>query len=60
VGFYYQTLDGSETGVWDQKQRAWMDASKAASGVRLGIRMANKQTAPDLLRLPLPTAEAVQ
>jgi hypothetical protein len=60
VGFYYQTLDGSETGVWDQKNRAWMDASDTASGVRLGIRMANKQTAPDLLRLPLPTAEAAQ
>ena len=60
VGFYYQTLDGSETGVWDQKQRAWSDASKSTSGVRLGIRMANKQTAPDLLRLPLPAAEAAQ
>jgi hypothetical protein len=60
VGFYYQTLDGSETGAWDQKQGAWMDASKSASGVRLGIRMARKQTAPDLLRLPLPTAEAAQ
>ncbi len=60
VGFYYQTLDGSETGVWDHKQRAWSDASKSKSGVRLGIRMANKQTAPDLLRLPLPTAEAAQ
>jgi len=60
VGFYYQTLDGSETGVWDQKNRAWMDASKTMGGVRLGIRMANKQTAPDLLRLPLPTAEAAQ
>jgi hypothetical protein len=60
VGFYYQTLDGTETGAWDQKQRAWVDASNSASGVRLGIRMANKQTAPDLLRLPLPTAEAAQ
>ncbi len=60
VGFYYQTLDGSETGVWDHKQQAWVDASKATSGVRLGIRMANKQTAPDLLRLPLPAAEAAQ
>jgi hypothetical protein len=60
VGFYYQTLDGSETGAWNQKQRAWTDASKSASGVRLGIRMARKQTAPDLLRLPLPTAEAAQ
>ena len=60
VGFYYQTLDGSETGVWDQKQRAWADASDATTGVRLGIRMARKQTAPDLLRLPVPAAEAVR
>ncbi len=60
VGFLYQTLDGSETGVWDQKKRAWTDAADSASAVRLGIRMARKQTAPDLLRLPLPTAEAAQ
>ncbi len=60
VGFYSQTLDGSETGVWDQKKKVWTDASKSGSGVRLGIRMAKKQTAPDLLRLPLPTAEAAQ
>jgi hypothetical protein len=60
VGFLYQTLDGSETGVWDQKRRAWIDAADSASAVRLGIRMARKQTAPDLLRLPLPTAEAAQ
>ena len=60
VTFLYQTLDGSETGVWDQKNRAWMDAADSASAVRLGIRMARKQTAPDLLRLPLPTAEVAQ
>jgi len=60
VSFLYQTLDGSETGVWDQKKRAWMDAADSASAVRLGLRMARKQTAPDLLRLPLPTAEAAQ
>jgi hypothetical protein len=60
VAFLYQTLDGSETGVWDQEKRAWTDAAASASAVRMGIRMANKQTAPDLLRLPLPTAEAAQ
>jgi len=60
VGFLYQTLDGTETGVWDQKQRAWVDASGSAAAVRLGLRMARKQTAPDLLRLPMPTAEAAQ
>ena len=60
VAFLYQTLDGSETGVWDQKNRAWLDAANSASAVRLGLRMARKQTAPDLLKLPLPTAEAAQ
>ena len=60
VAFLYQTLDGSETGVWDQKKEAWLDASEYASATRLGIRMARKQVAPDLLRLPLPTAEAAQ
>ncbi len=60
VGFYYQTLDGTDTGVWDQKNRAWTDATRAANDVKLGIRMAKKQTAPDLLRLPLPAAEAVR
>ena len=60
VAFLYQTLDGSETGVWNQKKRAWTDAGGYASAVRLGLRMARKQTAPDLLKLPLPTAEAAQ
>jgi len=60
VAFLYQTLDGTETGVWDQKNRQWLDAANSASAVRLGLRMARKQTAPDLLKLPLPTAEAAQ
>jgi len=60
VAFLYQTFDGTETGVWDQKNRQWIDASDSAAAVRLGLRMARKQTAPDLLKLPLPTAEAAQ
>jgi len=60
VAFLYQTIDGSETGVWNQKNRGWEDASDYASSVRLGLRMARKQTAPDLLKLPLPTAEAAK
>jgi septal ring factor EnvC (AmiA/AmiB activator) len=60
VAFLYQTLDGTETGRWDQKERQWVDAADSDSAVRLGLRMARKQTAPDLLKLPLPTAEAAQ
>ncbi len=60
VALLYQTLDGSETGSWDAKQRAWTPASDYKSGVRQGLRIARKQAAPDLLRLPVPAAEALQ
>jgi FtsZ-binding cell division protein ZapB len=60
VVFLYQTLDGLQTGVWDQKTKAWIDASDYDDAVRLGLRMARKQTAPDMLRLPVPAAEVAQ
>jgi septal ring factor EnvC (AmiA/AmiB activator) len=60
VAFLYQTLDGTETGVWDQNAKTWLIAPDYQIAVRQGIRMARKQTAPDLLKLPVPTAEAVK
>jgi hypothetical protein len=60
VAFLYQTLDGSETGVWDHRGGSWTPAPESRSAVRTGIRIAHKQTAPDLLRLPVPVAEAAQ
>ncbi len=56
VVLLYQTIDGSETGSWDQRQGAWIPASDFQSGVRQGLRIARKQAAPDLLRLPVPAA----
>ncbi len=53
----YQTLDGTETGSWDQRQRVWIPASEFQSSVRQGLRIARKHAAPDLLRLPVPAAE---
>jgi septal ring factor EnvC (AmiA/AmiB activator) len=60
VVLLYQTLDGVETGVWDQKSKTWSLAPDYRVAVRQGLRMARKQTAPDLLRLPVPAAEAVK
>jgi hypothetical protein len=60
VVFLYQTPDGAETGVWNQKNKSWELAPDYRVGVRQGLRMARKQTAPDLLRLPVPTAEAAK
>ena len=57
VVLLYQTLDGSETGSWDPDKGAWLPAQDYRSGVREGLRMARKQTAPDLLKLPVPAAK---
>jgi hypothetical protein len=51
----YQTLDGRDAGVWSQEDQSWqpLDASYR-SAIRDGLRIARKQAAPDLIRLPLP------
>ena len=61
VALFYQTLDGSETGSWSRENKQWtvLD-SRYRNPVRNGLRMARKETAPDLISLPLPTAEAAQ
>ena len=55
IALYYQTLDGRETGWWNRKKRQWevLD-SDYARPVKQGLRIARKQTAPDLLTLTVP------
>lgn len=51
----YQSLDSREAGVWNQQTKSWdrLDASYRTA-IRQGLRIARKQAAPDLIRLPLP------
>jgi hypothetical protein len=58
IALVYQTLDGAENGVWNAEEGSWqqLDASYR-SPIRQGLRVARKQTAPDMIRLPLPAAE---
>ncbi len=62
IALVYQTLDENEAGVWDQESRAWreLDSSEYRTAIRQGLRIARKQAAPDLIRLPLPAAAQVQ
>lgn len=61
VALYYQRFDGSESGFWDKKKNQWqMLSSDYHNDIRKGLRIARKETAPDLLTLPIPLAEAVQ
>jgi hypothetical protein len=58
VALVYQTPDGTESGVWNQATRSWDALDSAYRGpIRDGRRIARKQSAPDLIRLPLPAPE---
>jgi len=57
VALYYQRLDGSETGYWNNAEKRWEPLpSEYRNSIRQGLRIARKETAPDLLTLPVPTA----
>ena len=58
IALVYQTLDGSESGVWNPETKSWevLD-DDYRTPIRQGIRIARKQSAPELIRLPLPAAE---
>jgi len=61
VALYYQRFDGSETGYWDKEQSQWQVLSEDYKhSIRNGLRIARKETAPDLLTLPIPAAETGQ
>jgi hypothetical protein len=55
IALVYQSLDESQSGVWDMKTQAWkaLDSSTRTS-IREGLKIARKQTAPDMIKLPLP------
>ena len=58
IALVYQTLDESEAGVWNQAARRWEPLEGSfRTAIRQGLRIARKQVAPDLLRLPLPAPE---
>lgn len=59
VALLYRSLDGEDVGVWDQEDGAWESLGASYRGeVERGLRIAREQAAPDLIRLPLPVAQA--
>ncbi|WP_404413404.1 DUF3450 domain-containing protein [Vreelandella aquamarina] len=54
IGLYYLTPDGRQGGVWDVESRQWLTLDETARReVRNGLRIADEQRTPELLRLPL-------
>ena len=50
----YQTLDGHDTGYWDNTAKAWQEDSDYEDSVTKGLKVARKQVAPDLIVAPVP------
>ncbi|MGD8936558.1 MAG: DUF3450 domain-containing protein [Thiogranum sp.] len=59
VGLYFLSLDGAQGGYWDATAGQWvaLDGSSDRLAVREALRVARKQTAPALLRLPVAAPE---
>ncbi len=58
VSLMYQTLDGRETGYWNQGKRQWQRDDGFAKSVKDALHVAKKIGAPDLLRVPVPAPQA--
>ena len=61
LAMFYQSLDGAQRGRWNAESGSWDSLPGEYAGqIQQGIRIARSQVAPDLIRLPLLTAEASQ
>ena len=60
IALVYQSLDGKHAGVWNQEVRAWEKLDSGyQTAIKEGLKIARKQQAPDLIRLPLPVPAAL-
>jgi len=57
VSLLYQTLDGKETGYWDQDSKRWIVDDDYSHGFREGIAVAKKLRAPEMLMVPVPAPQ---
>lgn len=58
IGLYFQSLDGAQAGYWDRTAHQWVAVSGADRlAIRQALRVARKQTAPELLRMHIPASE---
>jgi len=58
VALFYRKLDNTEVGMWHDEAREWLVLPQIyARNLERAIRVARRQAAPQILTLPMPTAE---
>jgi hypothetical protein len=60
VALLYRTLDGANAGFWDKTSRSWKPLpAEYAGSFEQGLRLARKQSTPELLKIPVPAPESL-
>lgn len=58
IALIYQALDGSSAAAWNTRTESWEPLDSGyRNQLRQALRIAREQAAPDLVKLPIPTAE---
>lgn len=56
ITLLYRTLDGAESGYWDDAAGKWVADSSYARAISDAFSMASEEITPDLLAVPVPAA----
>jgi hypothetical protein len=61
IALVFKTPDDSVMKIWDKDAGGWVNLNKSyLPDIKLGLRMAKEQTAPDLLAVPVPAPTRVE
>jgi hypothetical protein len=60
ISLMYRTLDGEETGYWDNDQKTWVVDLSYREAVEEAIAVARRDGAPVLLTVPVPAPQEVR
>jgi acetoin utilization deacetylase AcuC-like enzyme len=57
VTLLYRTADGEESGYWDAEQKKWVVANEYNKAIEIAVLIATKESAPDLIMVPVPAPQ---
>jgi hypothetical protein len=57
VTLMYRTVDGSDTGYWDNQQKTWVADRDDSRAIEEALGMAKEERAPDLVIVPVPAPQ---
>ena len=57
VTLLYRTVEGEETGYWDNERKEWVAAPEAARAINDALAIAKEERAPDLIIVPVPAPQ---